>query len=73
MSLDTIPAAEVVRVKPGKATRTIIVRCPYCSKLHSHGWPPGMADIGPRVAHCHPRQDSPAPSYWIPTPAGDAA
>lgn len=28
---------------------TLIVFCPYCSKLHKHG--SGVA--GPRMAHCH--------------------
>lgn len=28
---------------------TLIVFCPYCSKLHKHG----SGVVGPRVAHCH--------------------
>lgn len=73
MSAPEAAVAEVVRVEPGRATRTVVIRCPYCWELHSHGWPDGMADIGPRVAHCHPRPAGGARSYCIPTPGGDVA
>lgn len=35
-----------------RGVRTVTIRCPYCSRLHSHGWPLDNEDVGHRLAHC---------------------
>lgn len=33
--------------------RTVVIRCPFCNKKHTHGWPLGStAAPGHRVPHC---------------------
>ncbi len=36
---DNLQVAFVIRVTPTKATRLVVVMCPFCSRLHVHGWP----------------------------------
>lgn len=49
---EELPIAELLRVEPVKTTRLVTVRCPFCPKNHTHGWPYGEATPGTRVAHC---------------------
>jgi len=28
------------------------IDCPYCGRVHGHGWPAGWTTIGHRVSHC---------------------
>lgn len=47
------PAADVLLVIPTDTTRLVRVRCPYCGRIHTHGWPYGeTGQPGHRVAHC---------------------
>ena len=52
-----IPVVKVLRVvaihrpiAPGD--REVTVRCPFCRRLHFHGWPAGEVVIGHRLPHC---------------------
>lgn len=46
------PAADVLLVIPTDTTRLVRVRCPYCGRIHTHGWPTGDAQPGLRRPHC---------------------
>lgn len=51
------PSVDAVTVRPihrhGRVHTFIVeVRCPFCGRTHSHGWPPGEPTIGTRRAHC---------------------
>lgn len=35
-----------------RGVRLVVVRCPFCSRQHTHGWPPESEDVGTRLAHC---------------------
>jgi hypothetical protein len=43
----------------------VYVHCPWCDKMHIHGWNPedNARAVTPRYAHCH-SQGAPG-SYWI--------
>lgn len=41
-----------IDVHPAGATRDVTVRCPYCDRLHHHGWPWSNDRPGHRLAHC---------------------
>lgn len=49
-----IPAVPVIGITEGRTTRTATIRCPFCARLHTHGWPYSDGDNNPghRVAHC---------------------
>ena len=52
-----IPTVKVLRVKAirrpaGTGNRQVTVRCPFCRRLHYHGWPAGETVIGHRLSHC---------------------
>jgi hypothetical protein len=69
MTAAVVHLAPVVRVDQPRRrgdSRTVVVACPHCRKRHTHGWPPGNAEIGSRVAHCSGGRFL---SYYIPTPA----
>jgi hypothetical protein len=46
----------VARVESGwtgrYGNRCVRARCPYCLRLHIHGWPLEQDDVGGRSAHC---------------------
>jgi hypothetical protein len=45
--------AEVVKVGVDRrGVRTVTVKCPHCSRRHTHGWPQGDAEPGLRRPHC---------------------
>ncbi len=48
--------------------RTVTIRCPFCGKRHTHGWPLGDCEPGSRRPHC---AQLGLPDYYIsaPTPA----
>lgn len=46
-----------IAIEPAKTTRTVIVRCPYCQRRHTHGWPYGSDTIGGRLSHCLKAKD----------------
>lgn len=49
----TTPVAVVERVDTDRyGVRTVLARCPYCGRLHRHGWPADADEPGSRVAHC---------------------
>ncbi len=60
-----LPVAEVLRVRVRDGARLVRVRCPFCGKRHTHGWPPRHADPGARIAHCHRPTGEPARSYRV--------
>jgi hypothetical protein len=35
-----------------QGNRCVRARCPFCRRLHIHGWPHSQPDVGHRVAHC---------------------
>ncbi len=45
---------KALRVSKGPGNRTVTVRCPYCRRLHVHGWPREYAGEHPgnRLSHC---------------------
>ena len=51
---------------------TVVVQCPYCPKTHTHGWPPGEADLPPesrhRSSHCVKRHPDDA-GYFLVEPS----
>jgi hypothetical protein len=52
-----VPTVTVLRVKPirrpaGTGNRQVTIRCPFCRRLHFHGWPAGDPEIGHRLPHC---------------------
>lgn len=42
----------VLEVRPGRSTRSVVVRCPHCGRQHCHGWPYNCDTVGHRLAHC---------------------
>lgn len=68
----TVAAAEVIAVHLGRTTREVVIRCPFCSGRHTHGWPYGAVGIGSRVAHCAPRPTDGPGTYVVPTPGPEA-
>jgi hypothetical protein len=65
-----LPVALVVKVLTRDGVRAIRVRCPHCSRLHLHGWPPGELEPGVRLAHCHRPRGEPARTYRIDSAGG---
>lgn len=62
------PIAAILRV----TNSSVVVRCPWCTAEHWHGWHPGMIEHSShRGAHCASRTNSTASGYWIP-PIGAA-
>lgn len=53
-TVTAVPIVPVIGITEGRTTRTVTIRCPFCARLHSHGWPyeDGDSDPGHRVAHC---------------------
>ena len=49
---NNLQVAFIIRVTPTKATRLVVVMCPFCERLHVHGWPYRSGPPGTRVAHC---------------------
>ncbi len=48
-----LPAAYVESGWTGRhGDRCVRTRCPYCRRLHTHGWPADEPDVGSRRAHC---------------------
>lgn len=60
-----IPAARVLSIRKLRHTRLVRVRCPFCSRLHTHGWPFEAPDIGLRVSHCHRPNGESARTYRV--------
>ncbi|KAL8918576.1 MAG: hypothetical protein Q9172_005366 [Xanthocarpia lactea] len=54
----TIPLAPVQRWNAG----TVYLQCPFCSKIHTHGFGASYTTIS-RVAHCNHSSDLSFPSY----------
>ncbi|MGB9307119.1 MAG: hypothetical protein WCB92_26585 [Mycobacterium sp.] len=52
--------------------RTVTIRCPYCTRRHTHGWPEGDAAPGFRRPHCDDRTIH-TPDYYIAAPAAKPA
>ena len=61
----SIPVVVPESVHPARDTRLVTIRCPWCDRKHTHGWPYGETEIGHRVAHCHNRARS--TGYYIET------
>jgi hypothetical protein len=40
------------KITQGKTTRGVTVLCPFCDRLHSHGWPFDEHEIGLRAPDC---------------------
>lgn len=60
--------AEVVAVREAsrRGGRTVVVRCPNCSRRHTHGWPQSDTVPGWRRPHCHIASDY--SDYYVPAP-----
>jgi len=61
----TTPTARVLSVRELRHTRLVRIRCPFCSRLHTHGWPFEALDVGTRVAHCHRPNGEPVCTYDV--------
>jgi hypothetical protein len=63
--------AEIIKVTTKRygrdVVRTVLVRCPFCGKRHTHGWPIGSCAPGYRISHC---DKGPHATYYIPAPKG---
>lgn len=59
------PTVRALIVTPIERTRLVVVRCPYCRRKHTHGWPLGQTAIGHRLAHCYDRWARPGRGYRI--------
>jgi hypothetical protein len=59
-----IPVVIPEKITQGKTTRGVTVLCPFCDRLHSHGWPFDEHEIGLRAPDCSGH------GYVIATPAG---
>ena len=37
-----------------ESSNTVLIECPYCGKLHTHGrgWPDAIGNLGHRLSHC---------------------
>lgn len=56
----TEPIVRPHKVRDGRSTRIVFVKCPYCGREHSHGWAFNDDSApGGRVAHCG------MGDYWI--------
>jgi hypothetical protein len=54
-----MPTDELVHVVPigvnviRNKVRTVLIKCPFCLKTHTHGWALGDTEPpGTRIAHC---------------------
>lgn len=58
------PTVQAISSHVGRGgIRTVEIRCPFCRRRHTHGWPEGQSTIGGRLSHC--RQD-PRPYIVLP-------
>jgi transposase-like protein len=72
-----IPSAPVVRLTSARGLRATVwlleVRCPYCTRTHTHGGGGGRTRVvdflGHRVSHCG-RTDPDGVGYTITDPDG---
>lgn len=57
--------AVISKIEATKTTRLVTVKCPFCQKTHTHGWPysDGWTPPGTRVVHC--ANDSGSANYLI--------
>lgn len=56
--ITVLQSAEAVSFRPNRdypGMYVVTVRCPFCRKLHRHGWNGPWFDAGTRVAHCDGR------------------
>jgi hypothetical protein len=44
---------------------TVLIHCPYCAKLHTHGLGPNGSERGHRHAHCFGHEATRGPGYII--------
>jgi len=55
-----VSTARVVTVRTARdGIRQVTVKCPYCARRHSHGWPPEDTTPGIRLSHCKPTRRHP--------------
>ncbi len=65
MTGELLPSALVLTVTPTASTRLVTIRCPFCRRTHTHGWPSEAPDVGTRVAHCHRPNGEPVRTYDV--------
>jgi hypothetical protein len=46
------PTVTALIVHGTKRTRDLVVACPWCERIHCHGWPWSSGEPGHRVGHC---------------------
>jgi hypothetical protein len=47
-----LPTANVLGIDYGAIPATVVVRCPFCRRVHTHGLPVQDLDLGLRSAEC---------------------
>jgi len=60
-----LAVAVVVKVVSRGGVRAVRLRCPFCRRTHTHGWPFEAPDVGLRVAHCHRPHGEAARTYRV--------
>jgi hypothetical protein len=47
------PDAQVLSVTLDRhGVRSVTCGCPWCGRIHVHGWPQGTEGVGHRLSHC---------------------
>lgn len=68
-----LPQAPITKISLSRngETRLVVIKCPYCKKRHTHGWPFGARTPGIRVAHCRTTTVTTTTSYQLTTQGGE--